>query len=90
MSQKAVVSMLLAASLLAGSAAFAATTEDDVKWINQCIADNKKEGAAEDVVRKYCVCMDNAMGEDETKSVSEWEKTHPDETTACDKEAGWK
>ena len=41
-------------------------------------------------VRKYCVCMDNAMAKDETKSITEWEKTHPDETAACDKEAGWK
>jgi hypothetical protein len=34
--------------------------------------------------------MDNAMAKDETKSITEWEKTHPDETAACDKEAGWK
>ena len=42
---------LIAATLLVGPA-LADTTEDDVKWINQCIADNKKEGATEDVVRK--------------------------------------
>jgi hypothetical protein len=52
--------------------------------------DQKREGATEDVLRKYCVCMNNAMGDDESKSVTEWEKTHPDETKACDKEAGWK
>jgi hypothetical protein len=90
MPQKLVLSLLLALPLVAGSAAFADTTEDDVTWINQCIADNKREGASEDVVRKYCVCMDNAMGKDETKSITEWEKTHLDETAACDKEAGWK
>ena len=89
MSHKAAALLILAASLIA-TPAFADTTEDDVTWINQCIADNKKEGATEDVVRKYCVCMNNAMGDKETKSVSEWEKTHPDETKACDKEAGWK
>ena len=89
MSHKAAL-LILAAALLASTAAFADTTEDDVKWVNQCIADNKKEGATEDVVRKYCVCMNNAMGDEEAKSVSEWEKTHPDETKACDKEAGWK
>ena len=80
---------LIAATLLVGPAG-ADTTDDDVTWINQCIADNKKEGATEDVVRKYCVCMNNAMADSETKSVTEWEKTHPDETKACDKEAGWK
>lgn len=66
------------------------TTEDDVTWVNRCVADNKAEGAAEDVVRKYCVCMTNKMGDDEQKSVTEWEKTHADERAACDKEAGWK
>jgi hypothetical protein len=90
MSHKTAALLILAASLLASPAAFADTTEDDVTWINQCIADNKKEGATEDVVRKYCVCMNNAMGNEETKSVTEWEKSHPDETKACDKEAGWK
>jgi hypothetical protein len=90
MSYKAAALLIFAASLMASPAAFADTTEDDVTWINQCIADNKKEGATEDVVRKYCVCMNNAMGNEETKSVTEWEKSHPDETKACDKEAGWK
>ena len=89
MSRKAVL-LIFASSLLASTAAFADTTEDDVTWVNQCIADNKKEGASEDVVPKYCVCMNNAMGDEESKSVTEWEKTHPDETKACDKEAGWK
>jgi hypothetical protein len=90
MPQKVPLSMLLALPLAMSPAAFANTTEDDVTWINQCIADNKREGATEDVVRKYCVCMDNAMAKDETKSITEWDKTHPDETAACDKEAGWK
>ena len=90
MSYKAAALLIFAASLMASPAAFADTTEDDVTWINQCIADNKKEGATEDVVRKYCVCMNNAMGNEETKSVTEWEKSHPDEVKACDKEAGWK
>jgi len=79
----------VALALLSGPA-LADTTEDDVKWVNQCIADNKKEGVTEDVVRRYCVCMNNAMSNEETKSISEWEKTHPDEMKACDKEAGWK
>jgi hypothetical protein len=90
MTQKAAVLMLLAAFLVASPAAFADTTEDDVDWINQCIKDNKKEGVTEDVVKTYCVCMNNAMGDDETKSVTEWEKSYPEETKACDKEAGWK
>lgn len=89
MSHKSLLVALVAAGLMMG-AARADTTEDDAKWVTQCIADNKKEGATEDVVRKYCVCMNNAMADDETKSVTEWEKSHPDEVKACDKEAGWK
>ncbi len=91
MSQTAKLLALLAATLMIGAAtARADTTTDDVTWINQCVADNKKEGAAEDVVKKYCVCMNNAMSTSETKSISEWEKSHPGEVKACDKEAGWK
>lgn len=89
MTQTPLLLAAVALALLSGPA-LADTTEDDVKWVNQCIADNKKEGVTEDVVRKYCVCMNNAMSNEETKSISEWEKTHPDEMKACDKEAGWK
>jgi hypothetical protein len=33
--------------------------------------------------------MNNKMDENETKSITQWEKTHPDEMAACDKESGW-
>jgi hypothetical protein len=80
----------LAASIVASNAALAqAMNADDVKWINQCIADNKG-GASEGIVRKYCICMNEKMSNNETKSITEWEKTHPVERAACDKESGWK
>jgi hypothetical protein len=82
--------LVLGAAFVPAVAVRADTTEDDVKWVNQCIADNKREGATEDVVRKYCVCMNNKMGNDETRSVTEWEKTHETERAECDAEAGWK
>ena len=42
---------------ISGDAVFAqALNADDVKWINQCIADNKG-GASDAIIRKYCVCM---------------------------------
>ena len=78
----------LAAVCCAANAAFAATT-DDVKWINQCVNDNKGDAAAA-VVLKYCTCMNNKMSENETQSITTWEKSHPAERTACDKEAGWR
>lgn len=63
---------------------------DDDKWINKCISDNAKEGATADVVKKYCSCMNNKMSENETQSISTWEKTHQAEMKACEAEAGWK
>jgi len=75
-------------SAFTATSAGAATT-DDVKWINQCVADNKGD-AADAVVLKYCTCMNNKMSNDETQSITQWEKSHPQERAACDKEAGWK
>ncbi len=77
----------LAGSVMA-SAAFAQTT-DDVKWINQCVRDNKG-GASDAVILKYCTCMNNKMSDNETRSITEWEKSNPRARAACDKESGWK
>jgi hypothetical protein len=84
----AAFAVALAVLSFAGNAAFAATT-DDVKWINQCVNDNKG-GAGAEVVLKYCTCMNNKMSDNETQSITQWEKTHATERAACDKEAGWK
>jgi hypothetical protein len=85
---KTATALFVAVSLFAGSAAVAATT-DDVKWINACLKDNKGD-APEAVVLKYCTCMNNKMSDNETRSITQWEKTHETERKACDKEAGWK
>lgn len=85
------VALLLTASVLASDAALAqAMTADDLKWINQCIGDNKDQGAKPDVVRKYCICMNEKMDNNETRSITQWEKTHPKERKECDRVAGWK
>jgi hypothetical protein len=83
-----VSALLLGASMIAAGAAFAATT-DDVKWINQCVNDNKGDASAA-VVLKYCTCMNNKMSDNETQSITQWEKTHVAERKACDKESGWR
>lgn len=62
---------------------------DDIKWIDQCAADNK-DGAKPDIVLKYCTCMNDKMDDNETQSITQWEKTHVAEHNACDREAGWK
>jgi hypothetical protein len=54
---------LTTALLIAAGCAFTwgqagAASTDDVKWINQCVNDNKGDAAA-DVVLKYCTCMNN-------------------------------
>ena len=86
--KKTAAALLFAGLCFVSSNAFAATT-DDVKWINQCVQDNKG-GASAEVVLKYCTCMNNKMDEKETRSITQWEKTHESERLACDKEAGWK
>ena len=83
-----VAMLLLAGTCLSSTAALAATT-DDVKWINQCVRDNKG-GASDAVILKYCTCMNNKMSDNETQSITQWEKTHVAERKACDRESGWK
>jgi hypothetical protein len=34
--------------------------------------------------------MNEKMDNNETQSISVWEKSHPKERAACDKESGWK
>ena len=85
---KKIGAMVLFASLAFSGLAFA--DADDAKWIKQCVKDNKDEGAKEEVVLKYCKCMNDKMDSNETKTISQWEKTHPDERKSCEKEAGWK
>jgi hypothetical protein len=34
--------------------------------------------------------MNEKMDENETRSISEWEKANPRARAACDKESGWK
>ena len=86
---KRTISALLAASaVFAFGQAQAAT--DDQKWIARCISDNKGEGAAPAVVRKYCECMNNEMSDAETLSITAWEKKNPKVRDMCSKKAGWK
>jgi hypothetical protein len=75
--------------LMNASAAFAQMNADDLAWINRCISDNKRGGASAEVVRKYCICMNEKMDDNEKLSISAWEKKNPEAMKACDKEAGW-
>ena len=83
-----VFALLCGAVLLTAGPAFAGP--DDVKWVAQCVTDNKDEKATVEVITKYCTCMNNKMSDNETQSITTWEKSHAAERTACDKEAGWR
>ena len=79
--------LLFAASMLGSAAVFAGS--DDAKWVAKCVSDNKDEKAAVEVITKYCTCMNNKMSDNETQSITQWEKTHVTEQEACSKQAGW-
>ncbi|MBP6817471.1 MAG: hypothetical protein KA169_21440, partial [Burkholderiaceae bacterium] len=61
--KKSIRLLILAAAVAASNVALAAA--DDVKWVNQCVKDNKDEGAKADVVKKYCECMNEKMDDNE-------------------------
>ena len=87
---KKLIASALSFTFLATATVAFAQSADDKKWVNQCIKDNKGEGATPDVVRKYCVCMNDKMDESETRSISQWEKSNPKAMKDCEKQAGWK
>jgi hypothetical protein len=83
--------LLFGAAMSLAAPAQAQLSADDIKWINQCIADNKGEpGATDAIVRKYCMCMNEKMDDSETLSITQWEKKNPSARRACDREAGWR
>lgn len=79
---------LLVSGLCFAASAFAQTA-DDKKWIRQCLADNQEAKVAAAVVSSYCTCMNNKMSDNETRSITQWEKTNPGARKACEQESGW-
>lgn len=87
----AVLAGLVGVCLLSNGAMAQSMNADDMKWINQCINDNKSEpGGTPPIVRAYCICMNEKMDNNETRSVTQWEKANPGARKACEKTAGWK
>ena len=83
--------LALAVSALSTQASAQQMNADDLKWINQCIGDNKSEpGGTPEIVRAYCICMNEKMDNNETRSITQWEKANPGARKACEKTAGWK
>ncbi len=86
--KRVVSAFIIAASIMSAGLVFA--DADDAKWVAECVQDNSDAKVPIEVVTKYCTCMNNKMSSNETLSITEWEKTHPTERVACEKEAGWK
>jgi hypothetical protein len=83
--------VLLATCALSVPASAQQMNADDMKWVNRCISDNKGEaGGTPQVVRAYCVCMNEKMDSNETRTITQWEKANPAARRACEKQAGWK
>jgi hypothetical protein len=85
-----ILGLALCGAVFTGQSALAQQMNaDDLKWVNACITDNKG-GASDAVIRKYCICMNEKMDDNETQSITQWEKSHPRERAACDRASGWK
>ncbi|MBS7791209.1 hypothetical protein KTR66_14490 [Roseococcus sp. SDR] len=84
---KPLIPLLLLA--LAGCVTTSGSTADDRRWITQCVRDNADEGASRRVVTAYCTCMVNRMSNNETRSVTQWERANPRARRECSREAGW-
>jgi len=82
--------VILILTIVLGAFGVAQAGSDDAKWIAQCIQDNADAKVAPEVIVKYCTCMNNKMDNNETQSITQWEKSHPKERAECDKESGWK
>ena len=82
------IGLLVIASVVASTAVLAQSS-DDRKWVNQCARDNAGTASIA-VIYAYCVCMNDKMDENETRSISVWEKANPAAMRACERQSGWK
>ena len=86
--KRAAIVLVILGALMVSSTAFA--DANDLRWIAKCLQDNADAEVTTEVVIKYCTCMTAKMDKGEMLSVTQWEKKHPTERKACDREAGWK
>ena len=72
-------------------AAPAVAGPDDAKWVARSVGDNAGAKVSVDIITKYCTCMNNERDNNETRSISTWEKTGAGRVAMakCDRESGW-
>jgi len=79
---------IAAGTLIAGNAVAQRQT-DDVRWVNQCVRDSAGYNVSEQVKIMYCTCMVAKMSDNETRSVTQWERANPQARDDCARRAGW-
>ena len=80
--------LLIVGSLCVASSAFAQSA-DDKKWINQFLSDNSDAKVSKAIVTSYCTCMNDKMSNNETRTITQWEKANPEARKACEQISGW-
>lgn len=84
------LALLLTALALAGcNTTGSSSSSDDRRWINQCLRDNAGENVSRRIVTAYCSCMNDRMSNNETRSISQWERANPRAQRECSRQAGW-
>ena len=84
------VKTAIATAFILGALITGAQANDDVKWVNQCVRDSEGMGVSQQVKIMYCTCMVGKMDDNETRSVTQWEKANPSAMNECARSAGWK
>jgi len=85
--KSAIITFSFVGCLIAGSAL--AQSTDDVKWVNQCVRDSASYAVSQQVKIMYCTCMVSKMSDNETRSVTQWERANPAARDDCARRAGW-
>jgi hypothetical protein len=62
---------------------------DDARWVNQCVRDSAGYNVTQQVKIMYCTCMVGKMDDNETRSVTQWERANPAAARDCARRAGW-
>ena len=85
--KSAIITFSFVGCLIASSAT--AQSTDDIKWVNQCVRDSASYAVSQQVKIMYCTCMVSKMSDNETRSVTQWERANPAARDDCARRAGW-
>ena len=75
--------LLIVAATLYIPAVVAKELAADRAWIDKCVADRKSNATKIVALRKYCVCMQGVVENNQPFGVSELERTYPPAHLMC-------